>query len=113
MAAAPEPGDVVPEEVRQELRDAIENDRHLFPRRILQGALDYARAHLGMDNPTIASLWDYIYERLGAPVEWRYAQLDDYPFQLGYALRNADGRGLYLKVLCDDESRVVVMSFHD
>jgi hypothetical protein len=113
MSSAAQAGDLVPPDVRQELVDAIEAGKRLWPRRVLQGALDYARQYLNMEHPTPAALWDYILERLQAPVPWRYAKLDDYPAQLGYALQNADGRGLYIKLRFDDESRVVVMSFHD
>jgi hypothetical protein len=113
MSSTPTPGDEVPEDVRQELIDAIESDRRLFPRRILLGALDYARLHLDIEHPTSAALWDYILECLRVASGWRYAQLDDYPVQLGYAMKNADVRGLYLKLRFDDESRVIVMSFHN
>jgi hypothetical protein len=113
MSANPQPGDEVSAELRQELIEAIEAERRLFPRRLLVQALDYARRHLSMENPTLAALWDYVLERLRVAGPWRYAQLDDFPNRFGYALRNADGRGLYLKLRFDDDSRVVVMSFHD
>jgi hypothetical protein len=76
-------------------------------------ALDYARQHLNMENPTEAALWDYIVERLQEAGPWRYAQLDDFPLQFGYALRNADGRGLYLKLRFNDDAWVVLMSLRD
>jgi hypothetical protein len=60
MSSAQTAGDEVPEEVRQELIDAIEADKRLFPRRVLLGAIDYARMHLGIQHPTPAVLWDYI-----------------------------------------------------
>jgi len=113
MHPSPEPGDEVPEGVLQELIVAIEAGNRLFPRRLLLLAFDYAREHLDMDNPTAAGLWDFIVDRLGQSRPWRYAQLDDFPDRLGYALRKADARGLYLKLRFDDDSRVVVMSFHD
>jgi hypothetical protein len=113
MSSGPQPGDEVPDSVREELIEAIEAGRRLFPGRILRQAEDYARQHLNMENPTEAALWDYIVDRLRVAGRWRYAQLDNFPDRFGYAMRNADGRGLYLKLRFDDDSHVVVMSFHD
>jgi hypothetical protein len=113
MSSAPQAGDAVPEGVLQELIQAIEAEKRLFPKRLLEIALAYARQHLDMENPTLASLWDYILGRLREAGPWRYAVLDDFPDRFGYALRNADGRGLYVKLRFDDDSRAVVMSFHD
>jgi hypothetical protein len=89
MSPPPQPGDEVPEDVLEELEEAIEAEKRLFPRRILQQALDYARNHLNMENPTEAALWDYILERLRSARPWRYAKLDDFPNQLGYALNRS------------------------
>jgi len=108
-----QPGDEVPDGVLQELIDAIEAEKRLFPKPLLVQALDYARQHLSMENPTPAALWDYIVDRLREGGPWRYAQLDDYPLQFGYALRKADGRKLYLKLRFNDDSWVELMSFHD
>lgn len=113
ITPGPQPGDEVSDSVLQEVIEAIEAEKRLFPRRILLQALDYARRHLSMENPTPAALWDYILGRLREAGPWQYAQLDDFPDRLGYALRNADGCGLYIKLRFDDNSRVVVMSFHD
>jgi hypothetical protein len=113
MSSGPQPGDEVPESVLLELIEAIDADKRLFSKRLLVQALDYARQHLHMENPTVATLWDYVLERLRQARPWRYAQLDDFPDRFGYALRNADGRGLYLKLRFNDDSWVVFMSFHD
>lgn len=113
MSTGPQPGDEVPEGLLQELIDDIEAEKRLFPGQPLKVALDYARRYLNMENPTPAALWDYYLDRLRVARPWRYAELEDYPDRLGYALKNADGRGLYLKLRYDDVSRVVVMSFHD
>ncbi len=113
MSSDPQPGDEVRESILHELIEGIDTGRRLFPRRILLTALDYTRRHLGVENPTDAAIWDYISERLRNARPWRYAELDDFPDRFGYALRNADARGLYLKLRFDDDSRVVVMSFHD
>ncbi len=113
MSSTPQPGDEVPESVLQELIEGIEADKRLFPKRLLVQALDYARQHLNMENPTPAALWDFILERLRVARPWRYAKLDDFPDRFGYALQNADGRGLYVKLLFNDYSWVVLMSFHD
>jgi hypothetical protein len=113
MSSGPLPGDEVPDSVLEELIDAIEEGNRLFPRRLLVQALDYARQHLSMEHPTEAALWDYVVERLRHGRRWRYANLDDFPHQFGYALRDADGRGLYLKLRFNDDSWAVLMSFHD
>ena len=113
MSSGPQAGDEVPEGLLQELIEAIEAGNRLFPRRLLVQAFDYARLHLNMEHPTEAALWEYVLERLGQARPWRYAQLDDFPHQFGYALRNADGRGLYLKLRFNDDSWVVLMSIHD
>lgn len=113
MSSGPQHRDEVPEDVLQELIDTIEAEKRLFPRRILLFALDYARRYLNVDNPTPAALWDYILDRLRVARPWLYFELEDFPHQFAYELRNADGRGLYIKLRFNDDSWVVVMSFHE
>ena len=115
MAHAPQPGDVVPDDVLQELTDDIETGRCVIPRPVFVTAVAYARRYLNMANPSDFELWDYIVDRLQITGRWQYAQLDEYyPYPaLGYALHRADGRRLYIKLRYNDQSRVELMSFHD
>ena len=114
MAHAPQPGDVVPDDVLQELTDEIEVGNRLFPTRLLQVARDYANQYLQhLGEPTPATLWGYIVDRLQLTGHWLYANLEDYPDRFGYAITNADGRRLYIKLMYDNRSRVRVSSFHE
>jgi hypothetical protein len=76
----PEHGKVIPESLRKELIEEIENDHHLFPKHLRQGALDYARRYLkDMENPTLPALWDYIVDRLRERNDWCYFLLGACP----------------------------------
>ena len=113
MSRTPKAGDDVPEGIRQELIEAIDSRNRAVSEDVRDRAFVYARHHLGMERPTLTALWEYILDRLQAGVRLRYARLDDYPFQWGYAMRKADGTKLYIKLMFDDQSRAVLLSFHD
>ena len=114
MASATQPGDEVPNDVLQELTDDIKLARRLFPTRLLCVAQDYANQHLQhLGEPTASTLWEYIIDRLQLTGRWYYANLEDYPDRFGYAITNADGKTLYIKLTYDNRSRVRVLSFHE
>jgi hypothetical protein len=113
MASGINPGDIVPAEVLQELADEIEGGNRLFPPRLLGIAFDYARRYLRMDQPSESDLWDYIVDRLQLVGNWYYADLEVFPDRFGYAIINADGIRLYIKLMYDNQFRVRVLSFHE
>ena len=113
MSSTPSHGDDVPAWVLLELVEAIESERCHIPRPVWEAASSYARSYLDMDFPTPTAIWDYLLDRLRHSTVWRYASLEDYHPAMGYFLRNADGRGLFLKLRFDDDSWVILMSFHD
>ena len=112
MSAVPQPGDDVPADVRQELIDAIDAGKRFISRAVLAVGLEYAQRHMGMTHATPATLWTYVLDKLRTGFPLRYVQLDDYPLQFGYAMRNADGNRLYIKLRFDDDTNAVLMSFH-
>ena len=112
MTTFPDPGDDVPGDVRQELIDAIDAGKRFTTRAVLDVAFDYAQRRMGVPYPTPAWLWTYVRDKLASGFSLTYAQLDDYPFQLGYAMRKADGNRLYIKLRFDDDINAVLMSFH-
>jgi hypothetical protein len=112
MSSAPKHGDAVPPDLRAELIDLIEAEKVVIRGPVLAQAREYARVHLGMAIPTVFLLWNYVAGRLRAGASLCYANLDDYPDRWGYAMRDADGAGLYIKLRFDDRGHVVLMSFH-
>ena len=102
----------VPDDVRHELIDAIERGKRLIRGVVLAGGLEYAKRHLGIEHPTAASLWEYVLDRRRSGYPLRYVRLDDHPDRFDYAMRKADGVGLYTKLMFDDETNTVLMSFH-
>jgi hypothetical protein len=114
MSHAHQPGDIISDDVLQELTDEIERGNRLFPTRVLLAAQNYANQHLQhLGDFTPATLWEYIIDRLQLTGHWLYANLEDYPDRFGYAITNADGRRLYIKLTYDNRSRVRVLSFHE
>ena len=113
MSNSPRSGDDVPEVIRQELIDAIDSGNRAISTEVRDRAFAYARQHLGMERPILTDVWEYVLDRLRAGVRLRYARLDDYPVQWGYAIRRADGARLYIKLMFDDQSRAALLSFHD
>ena len=113
MSPTPQPGDIVPNEVLHDLIDDIRRRHRLFPIRLQAIALQYARQYLRLGQPSESALWDYIVDRLQLAGNWYYADLEDYPNRFGYAITNADGVRLYIKLMYDNQSRVRVLSFHE
>ena len=113
MSPNPQPGDKVPDDLRQELIDAIEAGNCLFPSRLLALAVEYTRQFLHVDHPTEEAIWEYIVDLLRLPNRWCYTNLDDYPNRWGYAIERADRRRLYVKLMYDNHSRIRVLSFHE
>ena len=113
MSGTPKHLDTVPDHVRRELIRDIEDEKWgVIKGHIWQDAMTYARQRLGMDNPTVYSLWGYVLECLEAGIPLRYVQLFEYDDRCGFEMRNADRRGLYIKLRYDDESQLILMSFH-
>ena len=115
MSDGPNHHDPVPDPVRQELIRDIDNGKWSTPKgHIWQAAVGYARRQLPeMGNPTVAGLWEYVLECLESGVPLRYAHLTVIKDGCGFEMPNANGRGLYIKLRYDDESQLVLMSFHD
>ena len=114
MSDGPKHHDPVPDHVRQELIRDIDNEKWSTPKgHIWQDAVTYARRHLPeMGEPTVAALWEYVLQCLEGGVPLRYAHLIIIEDGCGFEMPNADGRGLYIKLRYDDESQLVLMSFH-
>jgi hypothetical protein len=113
MSGPPKHHDPVPDHIRQELiRDIDDEKWTVIKGHIWQDAVTYARQRLGMDYPTVESLWGYVLGCIecGAPLQ--YVQLFEYSDRCGFEMRNANGTGLYIKLRYDDESQLVLMSFH-
>ena len=112
MSAIPQPGENVPAKVRQELIDAIDAGKRFISRTVLVVALEYAQRHMGIAHPTPAWVWDYVRDKSATGFTLKYARLDDFPHQLGYAMRKVDGTRLYIKLRFDDDTNTIMMSFH-
>ena len=69
MSITPQPGDDVPDDIRQELIDAIDSRNRAVSEDVRDRAFIYARQHLGMEHPTLVTLWEYIMDRLQAGVQ--------------------------------------------
>ena len=105
MSTAEDPSD----RVRQEMITAIEDRKYDFTQRAWHEGLDAFRTH--SENPSHEELIDYILELLKSGFPLRRVELHDRPGEEAHELKNADGRGLYIKLKYDWPS-VIVMSFH-
>lgn len=105
MAATDEPSDAT----RRDLIAAFASGKWEFTKRALLEGLDAFRSH--SEHPTAAEMADYILDLLEGGFPLCHVDLHDRPYGEGYELKDADGRGLYVKLKLD-WPYVIVMSFH-
>jgi len=95
--------------VRRDIIAAFESGKWEFTKRALREGLDAFRKH--SENPSDYEMVDYILDLLESGFPLCRVDLRDPPFGEGHELRNADGRGLYIKLKLEWPD-VIVMSFH-
>ncbi len=101
--------DAASDAVRRELITAFESRKWEFTKRALREGLDAFRSH--SENPSDEEMVDYILDLLEAGCPLHRVELHDPPYGEAHEMKNADGRGLYIKLKLD-WPYVIVMSFH-